>query len=510
MDPEDRADRDRWFIWAVAALAAALRLYRLGGQSLWIDEIFTFAVSSPKPGLSIWDYVFFNLHGPFHSFIVYLFQLVGRDEAWLRLPSAIAGIGAVCMFYLWIRDWLGRDPARLAAIFLALHPLHLHYSQELRNYSFLFLFAVTASYFFHRYLSGRRRRDLGLYILATALGALSNFTAAFFFVAHSAIYFTRRGISFQSVLRWVLVGLAVLVLISPWVYRIYKVIDVTALVTPVKPGEITTHDRLRGETTVTIAAVPYAAYTFSAGFSLGPSLRELHLSPSLSETVKHHAFAILWVGLLFGFLLIKGLIYQYHRQDKNRLIELLIYLITPLLLTLLLCWQNAKAFNVRYVFFALAPFLCLVAAGLEAVSGRGKLLLSAAVLISLLVSLENYYFDSRFAKEDVRGAAAWLDGRARPGECILVPTVREVFEFYYHRDNPVFELWAPQNTPKQTIEKRLDSLFARCDSFWYLRTREWVNDPEGTVLAILLEHGQIEQAIEFNGVKLIQYRKKMP
>ena len=508
MEPDARNDRDRWCIWAVAALAALVRLYRLGGQSLWIDEIFTFAVSSPKAGLTIWDYLIFNIHGPFHSFIVYLFQLVSREEAWLRLPSAAAGVGAVCFFYLWIKDWLGRNPARIAALILALHPLHIHYSQELRNYSFLFFFGVAASYFFHRYLAGSRRRDGVLFVFATALGALSNFTAAFFFAAHTVIFFVRRGISVKSVLRWAVIGLAVLVLISPWVYRIYKVIDVTALVTPVKPGEITTHERLRGETTVTFSAVPFTAYTFSVGFSFGPSLRDLHLAPSISETLKHHALAVAWTGLLFGFLLISGL--RNLLRDKTRLLELLIYLITPLLFTFLLCWQNAKAYNVRYVFFALAPFIPLVAVGLEAGPKRLKLLLAGAVLVTLLISLQNYYFDGRYAKDDVRSAAACLDDRALPGECILVPTVKEVFQFYYHRDNPVFDLWAPRGTSKQTVEKRLASLFARCDSFWYLRAREWVDDPDGHVLAILSESGYLDQTIEFNGVTLTHYRKKSP
>ena len=508
MEPPAKINRDRWFIWAVVGLAALVRLYRLGGQSLWIDELFTFTVSSPKAGLSIWDYLIFNLHGPFHSFIVYLFQLVSRDEAWLRLPSAVAGVGAVYFFYVWIRDWLGRNLARIATVILALHPLHIHYSQELRNYSFLFFFAVLASYFFHRYLTRNRRRDAGFYIVATALGALSNFTAAFFFIAHTLIFFFRRGLGLKSILRWAVIGLAVLILISPWVYRIYKVIDVTALVTPVVPGEIAPPERLRGETTVTLSALPFTAYTFSVGFSFGPSLRELHLAPSMSETMKNHVFAIVWIGLLFGVLLVTGL--KNQLRDKSRLLELLIYLITPLLLTFLLCWQNAKAFNVRYVFFALPPFICLVAAGIGTGPRRLNLLLAGTVLASLLISLQNYYFDGRYAKEDVRSAAAYLNGQAGPGECILVPTVKEVFQFYYHRDNPVFELWAPPGTSKQTVEKRLASLFARCDSFWYLRTREWVDDPDGHLQTVLSESWWPGQRIEYDGVTLTHYRKKIP
>ena len=94
----------------------------------------------PKDGLNIWSYLKYNIHGPLHSFVVYLFQLISLNDGWLRIPSALAGAGAVVYFYLWVRLWIGRNTAPIGAVLLALHPLHIHYSQELRNYSFLLFF----------------------------------------------------------------------------------------------------------------------------------------------------------------------------------------------------------------------------------------------------------------------------------------------------------------------------------------------------------------------------------
>ena len=65
------------------------------------------------------------------------------------------------------------------------------------------------------------------------------------------------------------------------------------------PGEIHTTERLRGETTVSAAAVPYAFYTFSAGFTLGPSLRELHEDASMPAVIRRHGPVVGWVALLF-------------------------------------------------------------------------------------------------------------------------------------------------------------------------------------------------------------------
>ncbi len=499
--------RDHRFIIAMVILAGILRLYRLGNQSLWIDEIFTFAVSSPKTGLNIWDYLKYNLHGPLHSLIVYLFQLVSKSDAWLRLPSALAGTASVYLFYRWIDVWLGRNIARVSALLLAIHPLHIHYSQELRNYGFLILFAMMANFFFHRSLGDEeRQRNWFFYVVTLALSALSNFTAAFLYTAHTLIYFLRKGIKKSTVLRWILVSVAVLVLISPWVYRIYKVIDVSALVTPVMPGQLSTTERLRGETTVTFTALPYTAYTFSVGFSMGPSLRELHREHTLVRVIADHALVVVWVGLLFGTLLIYGAVILARR--RRELLETGIYLLFPIILTLLLCWQNAKAFNVRYVLLSLPLYLSLVSTALSALPKRLVAVVWFCVMTTICASVGNYYYNARYAKEDLRSAANYIESHADSEDCLLVPTVKEVFKHYYDGTNPVYEVYAPAGTPKERVEDRLTDLFARCNSYWYIRAREWVDDPDNYLIDILSERSVPVESVDFTGVRLIRFIKK--
>ncbi|NIM19439.1 MAG: hypothetical protein GTO51_03555 [Candidatus Latescibacteria bacterium] len=500
--------QDRRFIIGVLVLAAFLRLYKIGSQSLWIDEILTYTVSNPKAGLNIWDYLKYNIHGPLHSFVVYLFNLVSNNDSWLRLPSALAGTASVYVFFKWVDFWLGRSLARASTFLFAIHPLLIHYSQELRNYSFLFFFAVMASYIFHRSVEDDRKRNYLYYAVILAFAALSNFTAAFLYVVHTVIYFLRKGFNRASVLRWILVGLTVLALISPWAYRIYKVIDFSKLVTPVKPGELTMTDRLRGETTFTPSALPYTAYTFSVGFTCGPSLRELHHNPSLSSVIASHAPVVIWVGLIFGSLSIVG-ICALTRQPRQ-LIEVALYLFIPILLTLFLCWQNAKAFNVRYVLLSLPAYLCLIAAALRALPNRLGIVLWSAVVVTICWSLGNHYFNDRYEKEDVRGAAWYLDARVDRNECILVPTVTEVFTHYFKRPSPVFKVFSPRGTPKHAVENQLEPLFATCDSFWYVRAREWVDDPQGFLTEALEARSVSVESIDFAGVRLIKFVPKKP
>lgn len=496
--------RDRLLILALCVLAAAMRLYRLGHQSLWVDEILTLAVSDPKPGLNIWDYLQYNIHGPAHAFIVYLVHLWSTSEFWLRLPSAAAGVITVLALYRWVSFWIGRTVALVACTLLTINPMHLYYSQEVRNYSFVLMFGVLASYFFHRLLQRETKPRIFLFCLTTALAALSNFIAAFLFATHTLLYFIHRRISRSSVKRWLVVCVIILILIAPWIYRIYAIIDVSKLVTPVMPGELSTTERLRGTTTVDLVGVPYAFYVFSVGFSLGPSLRELHGPVTLAGVIKAHLVPIALTGLAFGAVLLYGLLTLVRR--RRIWLALVLYSVIPILCTLLLCWQNAKAFNPRYLIVGLPAYICIISCGLVSIRRRiVKIVLYVTIVFLSVVSIGNYYFNGAYARENVRDAVRHLEKNAAPDECVFAPTVREVVEHYVRTPLNVLAVLAPEGTPRRMVEERLERRLAGCDSLWYIRARSWVDDPDGYILRYLDRTFTVGEVREFDGCSLIHY-----
>jgi hypothetical protein len=499
--------KDQRFVVLLTAAAFALRLFKIGSQSLWVDEIITLGKSVPKPGLDIWDYLKYNLQGPLHSFVVYCFHLLSAGDGWLRLPSAVAGAASIYYFYRWTELWLGAPIARLAAALLAIHPLHIQYSQEVRAYGFLVFFVTFAGYYLHRMLADETRRKTILYVIGIAFAALSNFSAAFIYAVHSILYLVRRGFGTGRLLRWVVVSLAILVIISPWVYRIYVVIDVQKLVTPVMPGELSIEQRLRGETTITAAAIPYLFYVFSAGTSLGPSTRELHAKTTLSSVLENHWVPVAWVALLFGSLVVAGL-WSLARSDRARAVEVVLYVVVPLLLLFALCWQNAKAFNVRYLLVSLPAFVCLIAAGIRSLRGASRAAVAVLVFATLVFSLGNYYFNPRYGKENVRGSVRYIEANIQEDECVLAPTVAEVFEHYFRKPNPVIRTGAPAGTSAATLTKKLDAVLGECSAVWYVRSREWENDPLGEVSGVLRSRYPRTEAIRgFSGVELIKFER---
>ena len=495
------------FIVTVVVGALALRLVRIGSQSLWVDELFTLGKSIPKPGLTIWDYLQYNLQGPFHSFIIYCIHFLSTGDAWLRLPSAVAGAASVYYLYRWAEIWLGTSIARWAAVVFAVHPLHIQYSQELRAYSFLVFFVTFAGYHFHRLLVQESRGGTVAYVLGIALAALSNFSAAFVYAVQSVLYIVRSGFSRKRLVRWIWVSLAVLVIISPWVYRIYVVIDVPKLVTPVKPGELSTGERLRGETTITPSAIPYLFYVFSVGTTLGPSTRELHANAGLASVLRGHWFWVLFVAVLFSLLLVVGF-RSLLRSGGVRALQAALYIALPLGLLLVICWQNAKAFNVRYMLVAFPVYVCIVAAGIHAVPGAWKKAVAGLLFLVLAVSLENFYFDPRYAKEDVRGAARYVEANISDEDCVLAPTVWEVFQHYFKRPNPVSMLAAPAGTPRDVLEERLGRHLGGCRTVWYVRSREWDSDPEGELaLALGRLYRETAKKDDLTGVEIRKYER---
>ncbi|MDH4037613.1 MAG: glycosyltransferase family 39 protein [Candidatus Krumholzibacteria bacterium] len=499
--------RARRALLAIVAIGAILRLFHIGYQSLWVDEMLTLEVATPKPGYPIWQLLLHNIHGPLHTFVVFLFRGVSESDAWLRLPSAIAGIVSIPLLFGWLRPRLGARTALWSALLLAINPLHIHYSQELRNYAFVVCFVLAGCVQIDRLTAGwSRGRAFGLSSLVAA-AVLSNFSAVFAFAAQSIAFLRGAGRLRVWLPRWAAVGLMAAALLSPWIYRVTTYIDFGRLATPVMPGQLDPSERLRGETTFRFESIPYAVYAYSVGLSLGPSLRELHGDASLGSVVQRHAAVVLWVGLLFGAVTLAGLRAVRRAMGWGGLLEMAGYLLIPLVATLLLNWQNAKAFNVRYVLVGLPAYVAFLAAGVTSLRATRRLWVGGALAATSLLSLGNHYFNPRFAREDVKRAVAGVEARADGRECIFAPTVWPVVRHYLTTDAPLHFVYGG---PPGVAQRQLDAMFAQCDTFWYLRARPWVDDPDGRVRDEIERRCEPLDHFSTAGVEATRYRVKQP
>jgi mannosyltransferase len=139
-----RNRRDVLILFLILVAATALRLARLGSQSLWNDEAIS-AVIADGTAQQILTNQFHSLQPPGYYLLLHFWRgLFGDTDLLLRLPSALMGIASVLVLYALGRLMFRKETGLWAAAVTALLPFHLYYSQEMRSYSLLFLLASLA------------------------------------------------------------------------------------------------------------------------------------------------------------------------------------------------------------------------------------------------------------------------------------------------------------------------------------------------------------------------------
>ncbi len=127
----------------LTALAALPRFVDLDRCSLWTDEFITRgAAVVPR----LWDAghpIVIHNHPPGWGWVVWLWtRLAGDGENGLRSLSALCGTLTPAVVWIVARRAVSRPGAWLAATWIAIWPLHVHYSRQAEVYAFYALLVV--------------------------------------------------------------------------------------------------------------------------------------------------------------------------------------------------------------------------------------------------------------------------------------------------------------------------------------------------------------------------------
>lgn len=391
-----------------------------------------------------------NVHGPVYVALLHAWGgVAGESEFALRLPSVLFGVLTVPAMAWLAHRWLGRDAAAPAAWLAAGSPFLVWFAQEARNYSLLILAAVASS----ALLLGLRERlaagRAAAYVAAAVTGALSNFSFGFLAPLHARWWLgggaRRRG--------WTLAALLVATLaLVPWIPSLTRTWDWSRLVPgrAVPAGE----ESLRGATTIHAAAVPWTLYVFAAGYTLGPSLRELRREGA-ARAAGRYGGHIAATAVVFGVLGAAGLRAVARRR---RLGDLLLWTLPGLLLLSFMAASNFKVFHPRYLAVAFPAFLLTIAAGFTVVSGRARVALAAGVVALWSLSLVQHWFVPRFGKEDYRGAMALVGARAAPGDRLIAAGADHPVTYYNRGRLPQETLWLGFVRDPGRLDRELDRM----------------------------------------------------
>ncbi len=451
-----------WLPWVLLGLALALRLHRLTAPSFWVDEMFTLKaveyVRAGHPG-----FLFADLHGPLYTAVATLFSYFLSGEG-LRIISAVAGSLCVLPIHAWAKRVAGDRVAALSALLVALSPFAIWYGQELRNYSFVLLFSACL----WMNLESWREARPGLkgwlaFVLFAWLGLLSNLTFLLFVIASGvAILFAAKGGRVRALGLLSLAAVGLFVLTLPWVISFVTQMEPQRLFTDAPAWD---DAPLRGETNFAPLALPYTFYALLAGFSLGPSLAELHWGPAAA--IRSH----LPVLALAGLFLIGALGSGFVVSGKRRGVEWLLILVVVLGLASFLAIRNFKVYNVRYVSMVWPLLMLLVAWGaVKFPLAPLRRTLVLAIPIIFASSLAQHYWNEEYSKEDCRAAATRIESLAGADDLVLIAVLSEPFHHYYAGSSRTASLWPGESSAQ--ISGKLREL-GDPGAIWLVSGREW-------------------------------------
>jgi mannosyltransferase len=399
--PEKKA----FLVWSSLLLlvATGLRLYALGQNSLWVDEHGSLLTARfPLGDISAAALSHDAFEPPVYFWLLHLaIRFFGDSEVALRFPSAVAGAVTVPLAALLLRA-LGASTrlALIGAALLALSPLHLWYSQEARPYALLVCLGVGALVCFLRALVTQSVLAWAGFALLASLAILTHLAGLVFVLLAWMWWFVSR--PRQTIPRGLIAtSAAILLATAPFMYQLAQAVSqAQGKGSPPRP--------------LTGLEVPYTLFTYMAGFSFGPSVRDIQERGPWAAVQAHPIESAL------GGLALLVIIALAARLRGRIVTRLLLLTLVPMFATWIGSALTGKAYNVRYTLPGIVGFLGLVALSAFEIPKTQRPIAVALVAALFLWADVQWLVTPGYWKDDSRSAVAWMQAELPPKAKVAV------------------------------------------------------------------------------------------
>ena len=409
------------------AVSFALRLYRLGTESLWYDEtVSAFLARQSLPAMLAHTAV--DIHPPGYYALLHgwvsLTQPFGGPalEFLLAFPSAVFGVIGIALLVPIGRILLG-DPITAAAVWLAaINPFLIWYGQEVRMYTvagaLALLCLLAALQFVRKTLpapqNSKPRRSpplsaliwLAVYVAAGAAGMYVLYYFAFALLAINIAALVTFGTELRgkvrigpAVLAWLAAQFGILVLFSPW----FPLFVRQVLHPPVPPWRVPWQN---------MSAVLNDTGAALASYLVGQSI----------PSVQGWFWALMTVLILIAYYDYAKNLSSQHFASRAARLWLPIFVLAPPVLIFLVNALFVPIFHVRYLSLYAPAFTLIIAAALWYLYQSRRVLfalISVAVVLGSAYSMSQFWRKPDFRPDDHRAAVALLAKHWRPGDVIV-------------------------------------------------------------------------------------------
>ena len=172
-----------------------LRLYNIGYDDLWYDEIISFWVSSPQhtfiESYSIHSQIEINTY-TYHFLLKVIYNLFGYDLNYARYLSAFFSILSILLIPYLTKELKYKNLTNLTTFLVAFNIFLISYSQEGRVYSILFFFSLASYLYFIKIFYKRTKiYTYFLFFISTLVAIILHPFAMIIFFSYSLFLFSR-------------------------------------------------------------------------------------------------------------------------------------------------------------------------------------------------------------------------------------------------------------------------------------------------------------------------------
>jgi len=406
--------KENMLILLILALAAFLRLFRLGHQSLWIDEINAVILA----GKNIFKILFTgDTTPPFIYLVNHFWQKFGNSDFMVRFPSVIFGVLSIYTTYKLAKIFFGIKEALLSSFLMSISLYHVMYSQEAaRPYTAFLLFSLLSLYCLYQMLNTNQRKYWLGFIVFNILNLYTHNFSIFVLAEEIIIWIIfilwsvfkksnnyRWGIN--KMFKFFLAMIGILILSLP--------ISMQFLAA--------TRSELAGGRVV---------------------LNPIYYKNLLCRYGAGNGLAF----FIYNFFFITGLLTFFKNDKRKEIFLLILWLIFPFFILSFLDLKHF--FHIRYVIFTYPAYVIIVSKGITNFldldmellkpSKNVPLILIVIIFLGLSFTPLRLYYQMPARLTDWRGAADYIYNTAEDGAKVITQSCHDTLIKYYlaKRYNP--------------------------------------------------------------------------
>jgi len=305
---------------------------------------------------------------PFYYLSIWVIYSLTNSVIVLKLLSVLLGILTVLGVYFLGKIIFTQKIGLFAALILAIHPVHIAYSQYVREYSMLFFFFVLSMIFFYMSIRENKKTYWIMLVISNTLMFMTHFLSLLL-IFSQFVGLLLLGVRNKIIVirNFILHGVAVFLASLPWLFFLFNNVELLGIGDFVRSFD---NDPTR---------IFYALYKFSIGVNI-------------SGFMNWFPHILIIVIPFFSVLLLLAFRYFYLNNKENGKILFIGFILPSILLFLISVALNEALFIYRYFSPVLLLYVLIISAYTMSIKNKKLAILTLILLIGLYGIADIYYY----------------------------------------------------------------------------------------------------------------------